>query len=330
MDKLKRAARLSLQGLSLLLFGLILWWAGPEVWEKILDSNWRMLILAFLIYGMVGVVSALRLRVVARALSRDDVGSRRTFYYLSMTARVLGLVLPRGISTLGGKSVGLRALGISLRRSVWIVLMDNVYDILSLGIAALPAVLFLQDQLSPGLFALLTLFLLVALGFGLWRMVSNRSLVTKLHRLINLSPWLSRKLQLDHNTTTFFPRAAPALNAFLHTVVLNTLLIATYFVISQALDLPTSVWLLAAAFPITQLSLIVAIAPGGLGIFDLGWLGLLRLGGMASEDALTFVIAQRAFTFVFVLIWAASSSLLMITEQNRRRPRVHGDGSLHS
>jgi hypothetical protein len=40
----------------------------------------RLLLLALLIYGVGGVVSALRLRVVAQSLAGDDVGSRRRFY----------------------------------------------------------------------------------------------------------------------------------------------------------------------------------------------------------------------------------------------------------
>ena len=62
------------------------------------------------------------------------------------------------------------------------------------------------------------------------------------------------------------------------------------------------------------MSLIIAIAPGGLGIFDLGWLGLLQLGGLSQSDAITFVVAQRAYIFVFVLVWAAFSALLSLTE----------------
>lgn len=316
MDKTKRTIRIALQLLSLVLFGLILWWAGTEPWQQILDSDWRLLVAALLIYGAVGIVSALRLRVVAQALTSDYVGSRRRFYYLSMTARVLGLVLPRGISTLGGKSVGLRALGISLRRSLWIVLMDNLYDILTLGTAALPAILFLQDQIGVIMFILSTFVLWALLALALWLTISSGRLVPLFRWLLARVPWLSQRLEMDERIAAhLFPRAAPAMNALLQTMVLNGLLIATYATISRALDLPAPFWLFAAAFPITQLSLIIAVAPGGLGIFDLGWLGLLRLGGMSQADALTFVVAQRAFIYVFVLVWAAVSALLSFSEE---------------
>lgn len=313
---MKRSIRIALQLLSLVLFGLILWWAGAEPWQQILDSDWRLVLVALLIYGVVGIISALRLRVVAQALTSDEVGSRRRFYYLSMTARVLGLVLPRGISTLGGKSVGLRALGISLRRSLWIVLMDNIYDILTLGLAAIPAIFFLQDQIGVVSLVVLTLALWALLALALWLTVSRGKVAAIFEWLLARVPWLSQRLELDDRIAAhLFPRAGPALSALLHTAVLNVLLIATYAAISRALELSAPFWLFAAAFPITQLSLVIAVAPGGLGIFDLGWLGLLRLGGMPQEEALTFVVAQRAFIYVFVLLWAACSALLSFTEE---------------
>lgn len=320
MPDLKRALRIALQLLSLLIFGLILWWAGPEPWLQIVNSDWRLLVVGLLVYGVVSVISALRLRIVAQALVADEVSSRRRFFYLSMSARVLGLILPRGISTLGGKSVGLRALGISLRRSIWIVLVDNLFDILTLGLAALPAIFFLQNQIGALFFVGLTVVLWALLALVLWLVIASGRLAPFFSWIFARLPWLSRRLQLDERIVDhLFPRAAPAMNALAHTALLNVLLISSYVVIARALDLSAPALLFAAAFPITQLSLIVAVAPGGLGIFDLGWLGLLRLGGMGPDEALTFVVAQRAFIYVFVLIWAGTSALLTLTEEREQR-----------
>jgi uncharacterized membrane protein YbhN (UPF0104 family) len=56
----------------------------------------------------------------------------------------------------------------------------------------------------------------------------------------------------------------------------------------------------------------VAVTPGGLGLFDAGWYGVLLLGGVPNQEALTFVIAQRAYIFIFVLVWAGFSVLLSL------------------
>lgn len=312
---MKRWLRYSLQLFSFLLFGLILWWAGPETWRQILQGNWRLLAVALLLYGAAGLVSAIRLRLVTQALASAHMASRRRFYYLNMMARALGLVLPRGISALGGKSVGLRSLGISLKRSLWIVMTDNFYDVMSLAVVAIPAVFFLQGQMGTASFGLLAAALWLALGTAIWAVIASGRLAPLLQWTVQRLPWLSRRLQMDTRTAqNLFPHPQPAVGALLWTVLLNVLLISTYYAIGEALGLDAPWWLFAASFPIAQLSLIIAIAPGGLGIFDLGWLGLLRLGGLSQSDAITFVVAQRAYIFVFVLVWAAFSALLSLTE----------------
>ncbi|HSM56744.1 MAG TPA: lysylphosphatidylglycerol synthase transmembrane domain-containing protein, partial [Candidatus Sulfomarinibacteraceae bacterium] len=298
-------------------------------WRQILNGDWRALSIGAAIYGVVGGVSALRLRWLTGTLIDAPLASRRRFYYLNMVARVLGLVLPRGLSALGGKSVGLRALGISLRRSLWIVLMDNVYDVLTLGVATLPAIFFLRQSVTPVSFGALTAVAWLVLGGAIWVALRRRWLSPRLGWLASRLPWLSRRLQLDGaSTDNLLPTARESMGALLYTLLLNLLLISTYFTIARALDIQASWWLFAACFPITQLSLIIAVAPGGLGIFDLGWLGLLRLGGLSQNDALTFVVAQRAYIFVFVLVWAAVSALLAMTERKVDTPKV-GDPEGH-
>jgi uncharacterized membrane protein YbhN (UPF0104 family) len=113
--------------------------------------------------------------------------------------------------------------------------------------------------------------------------------------------------------------------AYALTVLLNLLLGLQYYWIAAAIRLPQPAVLFLAAFPLTQLSLIVAIAPGGLGIFDLSWYGLLLLAGVTDSAATTFVIAQRAAMFVFVLLWAGISALLPANDRDHRPSSLAGD-----
>lgn len=319
---MKRWVRRLLQLLSLALFGLILWWAGPEPWRQILTSDWRPLSVGLLLYGAVSFLAALRLRLVSRSLLKRSIASRRRFFYLHMIARALGLILPRGLSALGGKSVGLRALGLSLRRSLWIVMTDNLYDVLSLALVSIPALFFLQGQLGRLPFALLAAALWALLGLGIWIAVAGNRLGPLLAGVLARLPWLTRRLEIDDaRIEQLFPAPRPALQALLWTILIALLMATTYYAIALAIGLSAPWWLFAAAFPITQLSLIIAVAPGGLGILDLGWLGLLRLGGLPQTEALTFVVAQRAFMVVFVLLWTAAGTLLSLTE-SRELPSI--------
>ena len=146
---MKRWLQLTLQLLSLVLFGIILWLGGPEAWQQLLAGDREDILAAFLLIGLASMLSATRLRLMAHSVAGQELASWRRFYYLNMTARALGLVVPRSLSTVAGKSVALRTLGVSLKRSVWIVLMDNLFDLGLLGVLAVPALFFLRGGVSP-------------------------------------------------------------------------------------------------------------------------------------------------------------------------------------
>jgi len=317
---MKRWIHILLNILSLALFGLILWWGGPEAWLQILDSRWQDVLIACFLYGFAGMVSAWRLQVSADSLTGRWVAPWRRFFYVNMTARALGLVLPRALSSLGGKSVGLRAFGIPITRSVWIVMVDNLFDVLVLGVLTFPALLLFRNIVSPIGYYLLAIGVMIALAWLLWWGILTRWLIillTWVHRI----PWLSKRIKLDAETAkTILPAPKPAVQVQGLTILLSGLIGLTYFFIAQAVGISIPLSAILASFAIVQLSLIIAVAPGGIGIFDLGWLGLLHLIGVSEDQALTFVIAQRTYIFVFVLIWAAVSVLLSFTvkEDNKK------------
>jgi len=316
---MKRWLRLVLQLLSLVLFGLILWLGGPEAWQQALAGDPREILAAFLLIGSATVLSTTRLRLIADSIVGRGLPSWRRFYHLNMTARALGLIVPRSLSTLVGKSVALRAMGISLRRSIWIVVMDNLFDLGLLGILTVPSLFFLKGGASSGGFIALALGLTLALAGGLWW-------ATATGRLLSLVGWLRRiprlasALRLGPDIAADpLPDYSTALQALGLSVLLNGALAACCYYIARAVGLAYPWPLFAAGFPATQLSLVLAVTPGGLGLFDAGWYGVLLLGGIPHQEALTFVIAQRAYVFVFVLVWAGFGTLLSLTAEGQDR-----------
>ena len=315
---MKKWIHILLNIFSLALFGLILWWGGPEAWLQILDSRWQDVLVACVLYGFAGMVSAWRLQVSAESLTGHHVAPWRRFFYVNMTARALGLVLPRALSSLGGKSVGLRAFGVPIARSVWIVMVDNLFDVLVLGVLTLPALLLFRSMVSPIGYYLISILVMIILALLLWWGILTRWLIillTWIHRV----PWLSKRVKLDAKTAeTILPAPKPAIKIQGLTLLLSVAIGLTYFYIAQAVGISVPLSAILASFAVVQLSLIIAVAPGGLGIFDLGWLGLLHLIGIPEDQAVTFVIAQRTYIFVFVLIWFAFSVLLSFTVKENK------------
>ena len=192
-------------------------------------------------------------------------------------------------------------------------MVDNLFDVVLLAPLALPAVLYLQTNISRVALLGLTAVLLLLEAAALYWFSAPTRLTPVVHWLARV-PGLAQRLHLAERTAVLLlPPPKRSLLTLLYTFLLNGALAFTYFLIGRAMDLPATWAVYFAIFPVAQLSLIIAVAPGGLGIFDLGWLGLLRLSGLPEEQALAFVIAQRAYIFVFVLVWAGVSALLGLT-----------------
>lgn len=312
---MKKWLRLSLQLLSLFLFLFILWWAGPETWQVVWQGDRQVLLLAIFVYGVAGLASTIRLQLMTRAITGQATISWRRMFYVNWMARALGLVLPRTVSTVGGKAVALKALGVPLRQSLWIVFVDNVYDLLLLGLWLWPGFMWLQGRESAAAFWITVLVLtFIAGGLTVWGAQPGR--LEPLLRRTRQIPWLAKRLNLDDNV--LIPAPGYALAGFAFTLLLHTTLIASFFLIGQAINSPASLILVTSSYPFVQLSLIIALAPGGLGLFDLGWLGLLSLGGLNENEALAFVVAQRAYIYLFVLAWTAVSQGVLWTERSEQ------------
>lgn len=312
---MKRALRIGWQLTSLVMFALIIWWAGPQTWASIIQADRQTLLIALLLYGVAGIASASRLQLMTSSIQRQQTVAWHRFFQANWIARALGLVLPRTFSGIGGKSVALRSFDVPLKRSVWIVMVDNLFDVILLMILCFPAFLYLSQSISNKAFfacSLLT-FLLVILATGIF---TSDHWSHNLTNGIKKSPWLAKKLNIaEEQELLLLPQQNDSVTAIGWTILLNLVLVSGFYCMAQAVGVSTNWLLFLAAYPFVQLSLIAAVTPGGLGIFDLGWLGLLTLGGISESDALTFVVAQRAFVTVFVLFWTGFSILLHFTYQ---------------
>jgi len=47
----------------------------------------------------------------------------------------------------------------------------------------------------------------------------------------------------------------------------------------------------------------LAFTPAGLGIYDFGWYGALKLAGVPDSEIIPFVLGQRAFITIFTLLF---------------------------
>lgn len=306
---LRKRLRLIIHILGLALLVLIIRWGGPEAWREVSQGKPGPILVAFFLTGIANMLSAVRLQLVVRAASPGTPLPWRRMYYLTMVANTAGLILPRSLSTVGGKSVGLKAMGVSVRRSVTTVFVDNAFDLFLLTPLTLPGFLYLQGRISGGLLLVIALVICLGLSAVLWLGLDKGRLERLARRLENpVRLRFLARLPLAQGVR-ILPERPVSFQVFGLTILLNLLLALRFAYVGAAVSLTYETLLYLAAFPITQLSLVF----GGLGIFDASWYGVLFLANIPEQEALTFVIAQRAYIFVYILIWTGFSYLLSYT-----------------
>lgn len=291
---------------------------GADAWDRMQDANGGLLVGFLSVAGAVTLVSTARWRVLIRALFSAPGPPFSILYVQVMISRVVGLFISRAASDLGVRTIALRQYTqTSLGRAAASVIIDNLMDICMVGLLAIPGILFVTGIVSAptatAFMGAIAVVSLVAVPMAI-PSVANSPIV----------PWLARvpqrlrlgRFSLASAEKPEWPDALQSLGrsestaAWSLTLLRSGILTLQAVVLAEAFDLGISPWVFFAVWPLAQLTLILGVTPGGLGIVDLGWLGLLVAAGIGTAEASTFVIAQRAGVTLAFLLLAAAAVLL--------------------
>lgn len=301
------------------LFVLVILLAGTDQIDAIFDADPVWVAVSFAVGTFVTALSALRWGMITNILAEGPLLSWRQYWAALLTSRVLGLFVPRNASDLGVRFVALTGVGRSTPEvAVASVSLDQMFDITLLAAWLIPSLLLLS-----GVGGGWTLWLVpVAAGLAVLAMmkldVALRWAAAGLARLTERLGQRSRRLaRFFGRRSSGFLRLADVAHfesrqtlALASMTLLRFALTATMFwAIASAIDLHIDLWTFALVGPAVQLSLVIAFTPGGLGIMDLGLVGLLALAGTPSEEVAAFVVGQRAFQYTFFPMAAGLSYL---------------------
>lgn len=308
------------------LFVLVLAVTGAGRIGAIVDADPAWIGVAFLLGFGVTIVSTFRWGYVTNCLTGRETLRWPQYWAALMTSRVLGLVVPRTASDLGVRFVTLTGVGRTTPEvAAASVALDQLFDMALLLAALVPSLLLLG---GAGLWAVafgavaVTTSVVAMLHLGRAVQWFSGVLATLATRLGNRgggvgaffrrrSESLVRLSRVEHFTT----RQATILAAA--TLARYALNAAMFWSLAEALELPISLWTFVLAGAGVQLSLVAAITPGGLGIMDLGWVGLLTLGGASSEAVGLFIVGQRAFQYTFFPVMAGLSYVTVLRRGDR-------------
>lgn len=288
---------------------------GSDAWRRMQDANGGLVVGFFCIAGTVTLVSTARWRVLIRTLVSAPGPPFSILYVQVMISRVIGLFISRAASDLGTRIIALRQFTkASLGRASASVIIDNLMDISVVGLFGLPGILFLTDLVSApvatAIMGAIALASLIAAPFAISSAAKSSVMpwFAGLPRRLNLG-----RFSLGAGATPEWPDALQRLgrseSAAVWALTLLRFVLGTlqFAILAEAFDLGISPWVLFTIVPLVQVILVTGVTPGGLGIVDLGWLGLLVAAGIGTAEASTFVIVQRAgLTLAFLLFAAAA------------------------
>jgi uncharacterized membrane protein YbhN (UPF0104 family) len=218
--------------------------------------------------------------------------------------RVVGFVIPKDLSDVGGRILLLTSRhDVPAQQAAASVLLDRTFDLAVPLLLLGPAAFYLAQVIDVQTFAVTLLLLALGAG-GALALAGKAGLGLALgaygatrERLSGSLPVLGRLPPLEAGLPVTDELLA---RAFGLSVVKFAATALRFFCYARAISLDASIATFVAGTPITQLSFLLALTPGGLGVLEATWYGILTYAGVAQQGITTFVVAQRLLTMGLV------------------------------
>jgi len=259
----------------------------------------------------VGLVlsSAGRWRMIAVRLAGGGARSLAAYAYYFVVGRALGCVLPAEITDVGVRTIALtRSEKFSVAGAAYTVLVDRLFDLVVLVCLVVPALVHLSGHLSQG----------AALALAAGGIVGVPLLVGARHGAV--TDGLTHLFVRGVRFLRFLPGvpglAAPELRAgaalgtrgsgavYGLSVAKGLMVVARFYCVARAVDVAMPVATAFLCVPLAQVAALVAVTPGGLGILEAGWYGILVWAGLGAEETVLLVVAWRLYTFASLVCLA--------------------------
>lgn len=302
-----------LLGIGLFSFFLARGWADAT--SRLSDMRIEPLIGAVLATIGITVTISIRWGMLANALGGRRVAAWHQYYGAYLLSRTAGFFIPKDIADIGGRSLWLtKKRDMSAARATISVLSDRLLDLIIMAVFLLGCLPYWLGWASE----VQALILMIVLGLGSALVVPRLGTFLQKLRLssqLNESSEYRERLGLSEIRTALSSALGDhvvlSYRLYLLSLVKFGLTALRFGLFAEVLNLPISLSLILLAMPIGQLSYLLAFTPGGLGIYEAGWYGLLVQGGVLASNAMIFVVGQRILTFAIVLVLTITSQILL-------------------
>lgn len=277
---------------------------------------------AVLATAAIAVLLTERWQRFARALATQSFSDRAGLLRIVLSTRLLGFVVPKDASDLVGRSLLLaRRHPLSIADAGLSVLLDRLCDLLVIASMALVVTPWWLGWLpTPSTFA--------AVALASAAIVAAGSLTgpAVLAPLASAADWVRRHWARWRSRPAPAPAALDRIdrsmlrNALMLSVAKLWLVVGRSVLVAWALGLELSPAVLLLATPLVQVVYVLAFTPGGLGLTEAGWVGVLVAAGTPAEVAVAFAVGQRAIVLASV---AAAWLVTLLFRSSAKRSTDH-------
>jgi uncharacterized protein (TIRG00374 family) len=262
------------------------------------------------------LLHALRWKKIVDAISEKRGTSFFPYYQWMIHSYTLSYVMPRDLSLLSVRTYYLKQYqNLSLSASLFSVTLDRLLDFVIFFAVVIPSFLFIIKILSP-----VPSLILIGISIGAllliirWKREDTfRSLIHVYQKILAL-PFIKNLMKMEKSETevdysigrdTFFTVSTWTVGAYL-------LLVLRFFFTGMALNVNVSLLQSLFILPVIQVSGLINITPGGLGVLELGSWGALLLIDVPKDQILRFVLGQRVLLTAVMLLLILSNHLLFL------------------
>jgi uncharacterized protein (TIRG00374 family) len=306
-----------LWSLAALLMAAFLYWGRRDL-GRIRDLDPFYAVLCFGCTLAMSVVSALKWKMSIQSTGEAGKVSFGTLLYYFMFGRTVGLVLPMDISDFGVRTMSLR-LGhdFSIGRASYSVYLDRTFDVVVASLFIVPSVLYIVDVIRPatGLALFGAAFLLGLVCFAFFGNLTMKALAFIFRILFGIVcriPWIGRRVEFEAERRLLEEVDLGGIALWLYVLsVLKFFFTSMRFVtMAAAVGLALGSLEILLFVPAAQFAAIIALTPGGLGIADWSWSGLLYKIGADKHLIVPYLLSLRIVVSLSIIVIAGLSWLI--------------------
>jgi uncharacterized protein (TIRG00374 family) len=330
MGKLgSKTFRFILSALGVLIFLGILYYGGAEALRQVAQVNPWYLICAFVSTGLAALATSVRWGLIVEALEGRRAATLLHYCYYVMMGKISSTFVSQYVGDYGVRPLALKASSdTSMGRAFYSVLLDRFFDLMLSLLFLVPGLLYLGGVVSPEALAVLV----VLLVGGYWVLVARN------HRVVSgllgvaagaanrasaktpiLKGTLARVASTMEGARAGFDRVGQKCISVANVLTLcrYVLMALRSYFMALALGLSIPFGLIFVAVGLVRFTLFFAVAPGRLGVLEVGWYGVLALGGVRSSAIIPFLIALRVYGLVFNAVLALAAHLAVTIRPRR-------------